>query len=294
MARYSRIESSLWKDPDVRGLRPFAKLLYIWSFTNDMCGIAGTYTMHLDTPLYETDLRKSEFLQGWRQLLEYRKPDGQPMVEYDPVAGLFWVCGKFKRELCFNSSDPIIRGAAREIRRLPRSEIWSRFFARYGANFRGLIDFTAFNVEKKVETDRAYPSLEAASSHPIPSHPIPVRSALAPSALFVSWWDQYPRRGSTPKRGKAECWEYWRKQGLEEIGGRIMAGVAAELAARKQADASGEFMAAASDPIRWLKGKGWLDYEDQPAPKPVRSQSEPNALLTPEEIAQRRAGRGRA
>lgn len=43
MSRREDVDNAIWGDPDYLELSPHAKLLYLWSFTNPRCGMAGLY-----------------------------------------------------------------------------------------------------------------------------------------------------------------------------------------------------------------------------------------------------------
>lgn len=43
MSRNEDIDNAIWDDPDFESLGPYATLLYLWSFTNPRCGMAGIY-----------------------------------------------------------------------------------------------------------------------------------------------------------------------------------------------------------------------------------------------------------
>jgi hypothetical protein len=43
MSRHEDIDNAIWDDPDFEKLSPYATLLYLWSFTNPRCGMAGVY-----------------------------------------------------------------------------------------------------------------------------------------------------------------------------------------------------------------------------------------------------------
>lgn len=43
MSRREDIDNAIWSDPDFEALSPHATLLYLWSFTNPRCGMAGIY-----------------------------------------------------------------------------------------------------------------------------------------------------------------------------------------------------------------------------------------------------------
>lgn len=43
MSRLEDVSTALWEDEDFDALSPDAKLTYLWSFTNDRCGMSGLY-----------------------------------------------------------------------------------------------------------------------------------------------------------------------------------------------------------------------------------------------------------
>lgn len=43
MSRLEDVSTALWEDEDFDELSPEAKLVYLWSFTNDRCGMSGVY-----------------------------------------------------------------------------------------------------------------------------------------------------------------------------------------------------------------------------------------------------------
>lgn len=49
MSRREDIDNAIWSDPDFEDLSPNATLLYLWSFTNPHCGMAGLYKVSLRT-----------------------------------------------------------------------------------------------------------------------------------------------------------------------------------------------------------------------------------------------------
>lgn len=56
MSRREDIDNSIWSDPDFARLTPDAKLVYLWSFTNPHCGMAGLYKVSDDLIMFETKL----------------------------------------------------------------------------------------------------------------------------------------------------------------------------------------------------------------------------------------------
>lgn len=56
MARREDIDTSIWSDPDFMDLGPVAKAVYVWTFTNPRCGMAG---------IYKVGRRAIELETGW-------------------------------------------------------------------------------------------------------------------------------------------------------------------------------------------------------------------------------------
>ena len=56
MSRREDIDNAIWADPDFLDLSPDAKLLYVWSFTNSHCNMAGLYKVAERTMRAETGL----------------------------------------------------------------------------------------------------------------------------------------------------------------------------------------------------------------------------------------------
>lgn len=56
MSRREDIDNSIWGDGDFVALSPDAKLLYIWSFTNPSCGMAGLYRQPMGAAVFPTGL----------------------------------------------------------------------------------------------------------------------------------------------------------------------------------------------------------------------------------------------
>jgi hypothetical protein len=51
--RREDIDNGIWSDPEFHALTPAAKLLYLWSFTNTRCGMAGLYKLPQQTAAFE-------------------------------------------------------------------------------------------------------------------------------------------------------------------------------------------------------------------------------------------------
>jgi len=56
MSRREDVDNAVWSDTDFFRCTPEAKLLYLWSFTNPRCGMAGIYKVPLEVVALETGL----------------------------------------------------------------------------------------------------------------------------------------------------------------------------------------------------------------------------------------------
>lgn len=76
---------------------------------------------------------------------------------------------------------------------------------------------------------------------------------------FDLFWETYPsRRGS--KVTKSDCIKWWKKnKPSDELVAQMIEWLKADMAARVKAKAMNGFYAAPKDPIRWLRGEGWMD-----------------------------------
>jgi hypothetical protein len=63
MARINDVHDGIWSDPDFEDLTPNAKLVYLWSFTNPLCGPAGIYRVKAERVALDTGL-SAEALQA--------------------------------------------------------------------------------------------------------------------------------------------------------------------------------------------------------------------------------------
>lgn len=141
MARWAKFLTGFWRDPEVGGLSPEARLLYVWCFTNESCRVSGLYLVSPETAGSETRL-ENRGPAAWKELLAYRKSDGQPLVEYSPSSGVLWVRGKFKIETRTRSvnrkpSAKIILAALRELHELPSNPLEARFRKKYAKLLKG-------------------------------------------------------------------------------------------------------------------------------------------------------------
>ncbi len=83
-------DTECWDDPWIQQLPPFAKLLFIYLWTNPHRNISGIYMITVDTISFETGLSKDQ-IQGLWSVLD-------PKVKYDPEYSLCWVVKHARRQ----------------------------------------------------------------------------------------------------------------------------------------------------------------------------------------------------
>lgn len=88
MSRREDIDNAVWSDPEFHGLSPNAKLVYLWSFTNPRCGMAGLYKVVLGAIALETGLAGADVSAALEELRQER------FVFYDK--GVLWVRTRVK------------------------------------------------------------------------------------------------------------------------------------------------------------------------------------------------------
>lgn len=68
MSRREDIDNSIWSDPDFAALSPQAKLLYVWTFTNQRCGMAGIYKLPAGTAAFEIGMTNDQEAEAFAEL----------------------------------------------------------------------------------------------------------------------------------------------------------------------------------------------------------------------------------
>jgi hypothetical protein len=104
VSRREDIDNSIWADPEFNALTPAGKLVYLWSFTNPRCNMAGLYKVPLGLVCAETGLTENRVRGAFAELEERR------MVFYDGCA--LWVRARVKhlRSHHENIATSIVKG----------------------------------------------------------------------------------------------------------------------------------------------------------------------------------------
>lgn len=102
MSRREDVQNTIWDDEPFASLSPNGKLLYLWSFTNQKCNMAGLYRVRVETMTVETGMKGEDVLAALREL------DGAGMACYE--RGTLWVRARIKR---LTSKSPNMKKAIR-------------------------------------------------------------------------------------------------------------------------------------------------------------------------------------
>jgi hypothetical protein len=68
MPRREDFSNALWSDPDFLALSADARLLYVWTWTNPRCGMAGIYKLAPAAAAYETGLGEERTVAAFEEL----------------------------------------------------------------------------------------------------------------------------------------------------------------------------------------------------------------------------------
>jgi hypothetical protein len=105
VSRRETVDNAIWGDPQFERLSPHAKLLYLWSFTNPRCGMAGVYKLSRRQAALETGLTVDEVTAALQTLV-----DARFLVYEDDVV---WVRTRVKR--LATKTPQIARSIAKDI-----------------------------------------------------------------------------------------------------------------------------------------------------------------------------------
>ena len=73
VSRREDVDNGIWADPDFAGLSAQAKIVYLWSFTNPRCGMAGIYRVDAArTAAFECSLEADEATAAIEELTTAR------------------------------------------------------------------------------------------------------------------------------------------------------------------------------------------------------------------------------
>lgn len=122
MSRREDFDNGFWGDPDVYPLSPYAKLVYIWTWTNSHCNLAGIYEVHPSVIAGETKHSEGRVARALDEL----KAAG--LIAYD--GRLMWVKGRIGR---LGSKNPnVAKAIGKDLRLVNGHAFASALRERYG------------------------------------------------------------------------------------------------------------------------------------------------------------------
>lgn len=124
MSRCEDIDNTIWDDPDFEDLSPYATLLYLWSWTNPRCDMAGIYKVS-HVKMTESKVPLEHIPDALAELERSR------FVFYEDQ--VLWVRSRVKR--LRSRSPQMAKAVAKDIRRVqPSHPLRRRFLDEYGAD----------------------------------------------------------------------------------------------------------------------------------------------------------------
>jgi hypothetical protein len=123
VSRREDIDNSIWSDPDFRRLAPAAKLMYLWSFTNPRCGMAGIYKVPLELAAFEMGLTERKTATALAELSDKR------FLHY--IDHVMWVRTRVKH--LRTRTVQIARSIAKDVEQIPEEHpLRQAFLDTYG------------------------------------------------------------------------------------------------------------------------------------------------------------------
>jgi hypothetical protein len=121
VSRREDVDNSIWGDPDFNSLSAAAKLVYLWSFTNPRCNMAGVYKVAATLVCAETGLTPRRVQVAFGEL------EGARMVYYD--GGALWVRARVKH--LRSHHDNIATSIVKTVREWRGHPFYEGFWAEY-------------------------------------------------------------------------------------------------------------------------------------------------------------------
>lgn len=107
--RNENIDNAIWQDEPFALLSAAGKLTFVWSFTNQLCGMAGLYKVRLPQIELDTGQTRGTVLAALEELREHS------MVFF--LDGILWVVARVKRLV--NTTPQIAKSIAKDVSLIP-------------------------------------------------------------------------------------------------------------------------------------------------------------------------------
>lgn len=122
MARREDISNTIWADSDFLDLSASAKLVYLWSFTNPRCGMAGIYRVGESVIAFETKLSVARVSSALAELARSR------FAFYED--GVLFVRTRVRH--LRQKTNPIAKSIANDLKTIPeRHPLRAQFLREY-------------------------------------------------------------------------------------------------------------------------------------------------------------------
>ena len=128
MAGWAMVQTSMWRDPAFRELSTEARLLFVWSWTNEHAAICGLYTAS-ERQVRAAIGESANGRAGDVVALALEELGRKPLLAYDFDAEVLWVVNRAAHA---NRSPKTAVAMRREYERCPPSPLRDAFAARYG------------------------------------------------------------------------------------------------------------------------------------------------------------------
>ena len=112
-----------WNDPWVRKLRPEAKLLFIYLWTNNHKNLAGLYSLDIETMSFETGIEIEQIRKSLEMLY--------PKVKYDDKNEIVWIINHVRHQFMKRSdniSPTVLKKILKDLRTLPEDHYFKEEF----------------------------------------------------------------------------------------------------------------------------------------------------------------------
>lgn len=129
--QWEMFHKQVWSRPSFKALSSDARLLYLWSWTNEKAALSGLYEASprdLARALADSNGEPGEELER-RLAAALRELAAKPLVLYDDDAWVIWVVGRVEHAL---RSPTVGKRMRMEYEECPASPLRGEFLATYG------------------------------------------------------------------------------------------------------------------------------------------------------------------
>jgi hypothetical protein len=182
VSRRESVDNAIWGDPKFAALTANARYLYLWTFTNPRCGMAGVYKLSVNQAALETGLQADDVRAALDELGERRY-----VLVHDDVV---WVRTRVKQ--LATKTPQVARSIAKDLAKIdPANPVIAAFADEYKR-----VDWLRHVIAEVLQTDRG------GSPETEDSSPNDASSNDSPSAVMRQGQGQ-GKEGGPGETGKA-------------------------------------------------------------------------------------------